>query len=145
MKKNKEPAKKKPGLPGYPHYPPSEDILNNNAEKVELDTDQLSRNPDSLAINTAKQTGQPEEKKRRKYKSKSESDVDKNDLMALGDKNLGMDIDDEDAVLRSRIYPVDMAASDLDIPGSELDDENESIGEEDEENNFYSLGGDEHD
>lgn len=27
---------------------------------------------------------------------------------------------------------------DLDIPGAELDDDNEDIGEEDEENNFYS-------
>jgi hypothetical protein len=33
---------------------------------------------------------------------------------------------------------------DLDIPGSELDDADENIGEEDEENNFYSLGGDDH-
>ncbi|HEY6170694.1 MAG TPA: hypothetical protein VIX80_00410 [Candidatus Kapabacteria bacterium] len=33
----------------------------------------------------------------------------------------------------------------LDIPGSELDDEMEKIGEEDEENNYYSLGGDDHD
>ena len=33
---------------------------------------------------------------------------------------------------------------DLDIPGSELDDKNEDIGEEDEENNYYSLGGDNH-
>ena len=34
---------------------------------------------------------------------------------------------------------------DLDIPGTELDDADESIGEEDEENNYYSLGGDDHD
>ena len=27
----------------------------------------------------------------------------------------------------------------LDVPGSELDDANEAIGEEDEENNYYSL------
>ncbi|WP_213086879.1 hypothetical protein [Chitinophaga agrisoli] len=32
----------------------------------------------------------------------------------------------------------------LDVPGAELDNENEEIGEEDEENNFYSLGGDRH-
>ena len=32
----------------------------------------------------------------------------------------------------------------LDVPGAELDDENEQIGEEDEENNYYSLGGDNH-
>jgi hypothetical protein len=34
---------------------------------------------------------------------------------------------------------------DLDIPGAELDDKYEAIGEEDEENNYYSLGGDRHD
>jgi hypothetical protein len=34
---------------------------------------------------------------------------------------------------------------DLDVPGSELDDEMENIGSEDEENNYYSLGGDDHD
>lgn len=32
---------------------------------------------------------------------------------------------------------------DLDVPGAELDDANEEIGEEDEENNYYSLGEDE--
>ena len=32
----------------------------------------------------------------------------------------------------------------LDVPGAELDNENEEIGEEDEENNYYSLGGDRH-
>lgn len=34
--------------------------------------------------------------------------------------------------------------NDLDIPGSELDDNQENIGSEDEENNYYSLGGDDH-
>jgi len=33
---------------------------------------------------------------------------------------------------------------DLDVPGSELDDADEVLGEEDEENNYYSLGGDNH-
>lgn len=32
----------------------------------------------------------------------------------------------------------------LDVPGAELDDADELIGEEDEENNYYSLGGDDH-
>jgi hypothetical protein len=32
----------------------------------------------------------------------------------------------------------------LDVPGSELDDDSEAIGEEDEENNYYSLGRDDH-
>lgn len=39
----------------------------------------------------------------------------------------------------------DFSGSDLDIPGSELDDGQEIIGSEDEENNYYSLGGDDHD
>jgi hypothetical protein len=38
----------------------------------------------------------------------------------------------------------DMSGDDLDVPGSELDDEQEKIGSEDEENNYYSLGGDDH-
>jgi hypothetical protein len=33
---------------------------------------------------------------------------------------------------------------DLDVPGADLDDADEKIGEEDEENNYYSLGGDDH-
>ncbi len=32
----------------------------------------------------------------------------------------------------------------LDVPGADLDDADENIGEEDEENNYYSLGGDDH-
>lgn len=36
----------------------------------------------------------------------------------------------------------DKSGNDLDIPGSELDDEMEEIGSEDEENNGYSIGGD---
>lgn len=32
----------------------------------------------------------------------------------------------------------------LDIPGAELDDAQQQIGSEDEENNYWSLGGDNH-
>ncbi|HEX3008284.1 MAG TPA: hypothetical protein VHO90_11800 [Bacteroidales bacterium] len=38
----------------------------------------------------------------------------------------------------------DVVGSELDIPGTELDDIQESLGTEDEENNYYSLGGDNH-
>jgi len=41
-------------------------------------------------------------------------------------------------------YTTDVLGSDLDVPGSELDDEMEKIGSEDEENNYYSLGSDSH-
>lgn len=37
-----------------------------------------------------------------------------------------------------------LTGDDLDVPGEELDDEQEDIGSEDEENNYYSLGGDRH-
>lgn len=36
----------------------------------------------------------------------------------------------------------ELSGKDLDVPGSELDDAQEAIGSEDEENNYYSLGGD---
>lgn len=35
---------------------------------------------------------------------------------------------------------INASGNDLDVPGAEDDDENEEIGEEDEENNSYSLG-----
>jgi hypothetical protein len=41
-------------------------------------------------------------------------------------------------------FTTDMSGSDLDVPGSELDDQQESVGSEDEENNYYSIGGDNH-
>ena len=41
-------------------------------------------------------------------------------------------------------FEEDMTGGDLDIPGSELDDDQELIGSEDEENNHYSIGGDNH-
>ena len=37
-----------------------------------------------------------------------------------------------------------VTGSDLDVPGSELDDQQEELVSEDEENNYYSLGGDAH-
>ncbi len=39
----------------------------------------------------------------------------------------------------------DVSGGDLDIAGADADDAMEEIGEEDEENNFYSLGGDSND
>ena len=48
------------------------------------------------------------------------------------------------ATRKAKDIAADAPGSDLDIPGSELDDEMEAIGSEDEENNYYSLGGEEH-
>ena len=41
-------------------------------------------------------------------------------------------------------FSEDVSGNDLDVPGSELDDTQEEIGSEDEENNYYSLGGEDH-
>lgn len=46
--------------------------------------------------------------------------------------------------MNEKNFKEDMSGDDLDIPGSELDDQQEKIGSEDEENNYYSLGGDNH-
>lgn len=43
-----------------------------------------------------------------------------------------------------KTFKEDMSGDDLDVPGTELDDQQESVGSEDEENNYYSLGGDNH-
>jgi len=54
-----------------------------------------------------------------------------------------LDTTDEDGTpLNERIDNTLTPGANLDVPGSEDDDLNESIGEEDEENNYYSLGGD---
>jgi hypothetical protein len=54
-------------------------------------------------------------------------------------------LEDEDQPGRRKSVKLDKKpGEDLDIPGAELDDADENIGEEDEENNYYSLGGDNH-
>ncbi len=45
-------------------------------------------------------------------------------------------------ILNEKGFDEDVSGADLDIPGAELDDSSEEIGSEDEENNYYSLGGD---
>jgi hypothetical protein len=72
-----------------------------------------------------------------------------NDMPTEDDINLRKaaldDTDDEGTPLNEESFKRNVTESDLDIPGAEEDDEDEEIGEEDEENNAYSLGGDNHD
>lgn len=107
--KNKESATTKlPGkkgdennvdLPGYPLYPPEDDIYARNEKLSDVDPED------------------PTKKKRRNEVPETMNEKDFTD---------------------------DMSGGDLDIPGEELDDAQEDIGSEDEENNYYSLGGDNH-
>jgi hypothetical protein len=46
--------------------------------------------------------------------------------------------------LNEKDFEEDVSGGDLDIPGSELDDDQEGLGSEDEENNHYGIGGDNH-
>jgi hypothetical protein len=52
--------------------------------------------------------------------------------------------DPEDLSKAMGKFKEDATGRNLDIPGSELDDEQEDVGNEDEENNYYSIGGDNH-
>lgn len=52
--------------------------------------------------------------------------------------------DNDGTPLNEDSFNKNISPSDLDVPGAELDDAEERIGEEDEENNPYSLGGDRH-
>jgi len=58
-------------------------------------------------------------------------------------RNATLDNEDEQGeMLNEGSSGTDISGADLDITGSDEDDPNEAIGEEDEENNIYSLGGD---
>ncbi len=69
---------------------------------------------------------------------KEEQDIDPEDISKKKTKN------EEPNSLNEKDFKEDQSGGDLDVPGSELDDAQEKIGSEDEENNYYSLGGDNH-
>ncbi len=71
-------------------------------------------------------------------KWEEETEMDPNDLSKKKPPNEKPHPSDDKDFLE------DLSGDDLDVPGSELDDQQEEIGSEDEENNYYSLGGDNH-
>ena len=87
------------------------------------------------------------------FTSGTEGDVDRAERTALEQTDY-LPTRDEDNLVEARMDNADFqneplnersfgevrTASDLDVPGTENDDRNERIGEEDEENNDYSLG-----
>ncbi len=73
-------------------------------------------------------------------KSKDELNIDPEDIHSTKSVNSSNKFGKENEL----DFKEDLSGDDLDVPGSELDDEQENIGSEDEENNFYSLGGDAH-
>lgn len=71
---------------------------------------------------------------------KEEQDIDPEDISQLKFPNEIGSIEGRN----EKDFHEDYSGDDLDVPGSELDDVQESIGNEDEENNYYSIGGDDH-
>ncbi len=73
-------------------------------------------------------------------KSLQQKNINPEDILKLKSPN----DDDNNKFSNSRNSSKYKSGTDLDIPGTELDDVDEDIGSEDEENNYYSLGGDRH-
>ena len=101
---------------GYPEHDPHEDIY----QQDEL------RHLDS---NEGKLVSDQEDLKKRSMTKEEE----------LEDGLVIKDHSDDD--WNEENFDEDHTGDDLDVPGSELDDAEESTGSEDEENNVYSLGG----
>lgn len=143
-------------LPGYPHYPAEEDMLNpsNAMERVDADVAFITRAgslseadmPRGTSLSPVNDMELPvpddmDDEDDLQIVPGTEADVTKEDLLLLGPKDQDMDMG-EDEELQNKGFPLSLTGEDLDTPGEELDDMNEDIGEEDEENNYYSLGGD---
>ena len=139
-KTNKE-KKNEPGkvLPGYPHYPPSEDLMNVSQEqRLDVNVDELS----SQTLNTKLKTQPPVSKESNtspEIVPGTEADVTAEDLQALGSPNRSNDGGDDELLPLIELGD-DLTGEDLDVPASEDDDEMEDTGSEDEENNYYSRG-----
>ena len=71
-------------------------------------------------------------------KYKEEKEIDPEDVSTI------KIVPDRKTKRNEKDFSDDVTGKDLDVPGSELDDQQEDIGNEDEENNYYSLGGDDH-
>ncbi len=99
--------------PGYPPYPTDEDIY--NQEKVDKKKD-----PENTS-NDKKEKEADEDKGPEDPETATPPEEDLDEGLTTSGNRMG---------------------EGLDVPGAERDDEDEDIGEEDEENNYYSLGGD---
>lgn len=138
---------------GYPHYPANEDITRaaNNNGKRSLDAggkqpvpfnDTTDDRDDETAIVPGTEADLTAEDLQ--ILEATEQNLDTPDGANLAGATLDALDNDGDPLNEGGGVATDLSGSDLDVPGSEDDDANEDIGEEDEENNFYSLGGDLH-
>jgi hypothetical protein len=138
-------------FPGYPHYPAKEDIMDQrtDAHRVDMDVENLASSRNATGVSQRFMAGQD---RQRAENAMTPQPGLGDDQLDINMGNEGDVTDDDLAVLNATDAEIGTPQNvsnedlntDLDIPGSELDDDNETIGEEDEENNYYSLGGDRH-
>ncbi len=146
-KKSTEPRQDQ-DLPGYPHYPAEDDITNpqHGFKKVSADEELAnSRRLSARSVNDhdRNESIEPDDDNDDlEIVSGTEADVTEEDLRILGDRDADQDLGDDEETGNARVDEVEQEA-DLDIPGGDMDDE-EALGQDDEENNYYSLGGDRH-
>lgn len=139
-------------LPGYPHYPSDEDIMNPQSGFKKISADEELANSKNLSSRAIRNNGEDTESRIDdedddiKIVSGTEADVTREDLELLGPKDGDNDMSDDELVLaNSRVDEVENEEeADLDVPGAELEKETDALGQDDEENNYYSLGGDRH-
>ncbi|MES2882733.1 MAG: hypothetical protein V4676_11330, partial [Bacteroidota bacterium] len=119
-------AKTDQDFPGYPHYPAKEDIMDQRTDshQVDIDVENIPANRNNTGVGqrftTENERGRDKDRHNAsddddlQLKMGTDADVNEDDLNALGatDAEIGtpQNVSNEDMV------------SDLDIPGSELDD-----------------------
>lgn len=139
--------RKKPQAPDYKPYPQDEDIYLRN-EKKSMDKsgedweedEEYQEDPEDYDDNADQESNFVED----------DFDAENDAEAPFGDKYADEDFPPEfqrmtdtpeDDDWNTENFDTDHTGDDLDVPGSELDDDQEEIGSEDEENNYYSLGG----
>lgn len=151
--KNKD-AQQNKEFPGYPSHPASEDITKNEKQENPDKRNDMDIDEQGDPAVEQRAVGMPKPQNVEDDEDKA-SDVTKEDIAMLSAADQNRDMDDRDEEepildmtdnegdpLNERAGRYGKAGADLDVPGSEQDDANEDIGEEDEENNYYSLGAD---
>jgi len=135
----KKSSTKKSSLPGYPLYPPGEDMMTGNGdERLDVNVDDLSTKTPSGELKKNK-PGIQKRNTSPEIMPGTEADLTKDDRDALGAIDRSNDGGDDELLDDFNLGP-DFSGDDLDVPGSELDDDMEDLGSEDEENNYYSRG-----
>ena len=145
--KNKKPDKK-----GKPEFPDIKKIEKNSQPGSKKITE-VPKPPDDIPYKKSPEEVPditPDEADKNLDGEDEDADVTPGERKDLADAADKMPTDDENALRRAKLDMTDdegeilnegsgLSGNDLDVPGSEADDADEAIGEEDEENNSFST------